>query len=118
MTEITLIEIKEKDCASFDIEIKGHSEAERNDRDNDLCCCGCSVLGCTLLANIISKFEKCALDTEEKNGYIKIKLKIKESVLIESAEILIDYFFYGFELIEKNYPENVKIEKQIKIKKF
>lgn len=115
MTEINFIKEVEKKETSYLIELKGHSDAERNTMENDLCCCACSVLACTLTANLIEKYKNA--DVEECSGYLKIELKLNEKKEIEEAETIINAFFYGFEMTEKKYPDNVKIDRKIKIKK-
>ena len=117
MTDIKLIETIGPNKTSFEIEIKGHSEAERNTKENDLCCCAVSVLGCTLLANIEKEYKEYKPEMIEKSGYIKIALSLENSEAVKQAETIINTIFYGFELIEKNYPKNIKLETKIKYEK-
>lgn len=104
MTTITYT--KNNDRISVDI--NGHAGFDKIGRD--IVCAAVSILSYTLRAaftrnssngNAENFFEKAG------NGSMQFEITVKKNHDIVFAEI--DSVFKGFELLEENYPENVKI---------
>lgn len=94
-----MIEVKQKSCG---ISVKGH--AHYAEPGKDIVCAGVSTLIQTMVASIL------AMTTDEiqydmQPGSVEIKYRN----LSEAAQLLVDSFFVGINLIANSYPENVRI---------
>lgn len=94
-----MIEVKQN---SDSISIKGH--AHYAEPGKDIVCAGVSTLAQTMVASIL------AMTTDEiqydmQPGSVEIKYRN----LSEAAQLLVDSFFVGVNLIANVYPENVRI---------
>ena len=94
-----MIEIK-RDCCS--ISIKGH--AHYAEPGKDIVCAAVSTLAQNMVASILG------LTTDEitydmQPGSVEIKYRN----LSEAAQLLVDSFFVGINLIANSYPENVRL---------
>ena len=84
------------------ITIKGH--AHFAPRGQDIVCAAVS----TLAQNLIASIETL---TEDRIEYVvqSGKVDIKHGNLSEAAQLLVDSFFVGCELVANSYPDNVKL---------
>lgn len=94
-----MIEVKHN---SDSISIKGH--AHYAEPGKDIVCAGVSTLAQNLVASILG------LTTDEIQYDMQSgSIEIKYGNLSEAAQLLVDSFFVGINLIANNYPENVRI---------
>ena len=84
------------------ITIKGH--AGYAPQGQDIVCAAVSTLAQTLIASIEALTED-AIQYDIQSGWIDIK----HGKLSANAQVLIDSFFVGVEMIADNYPQNVTL---------
>lgn len=97
---MTEVHINDKTKGRFSVEVRGHS-------GNSLVCCAVSMLVqvafCTF-ENIYGQRVK----TEITDGFCKLEFD-GNGADVRAAEVLIEVIWTGFLMLEKKYPENVKI---------
>lgn len=94
------------------ITIKGHAEAKRVN-DSDLVCSSISILSTTLVQCLLDATDKGYIEKYDYNtndGDVSIKFSIVREGLTMINAILYT-IFTGFELLQNQYPDNVKIIK-------
>lgn len=89
---------------SDSITISGH--AHYAPHGQDIVCAAVSTLAQNLIASI-------GVLTEDRIEYVvqSGKIDIKHGDLSEAAQLLVDSFFVGCELVANSYPANVKLTK-------
>lgn len=89
------------------ISIRGH--ANYAERGKDIVCAGISVL----VQNLIQSIEELTADKIQYSmqpGTVDIKFRH----LSEQAQLLVNAFFVGVEMIASEYPDNVKSDQALK----
>lgn len=86
------------------ISLKGH--ANYAERGKDIVCAGIS----TLVQSLIQSIEELTTDTIQYS-MSPGTVDIKHGNLSEQAQLLMDSFFVGVNLIADEYPENVRVTK-------
>lgn len=86
------------------ISIRGH--ANYAERGKDIVCAGIS----TLVQSLIQSIEELTTDTIQYSMQPGT-VDIKHGNLSEQAQLLMDSFFVGVNLIADEYPENVRVTK-------
>ena len=94
-----MIEITPKENG---LSIKGH--ANYAEPGKDIVCAGVSTLAQTLVASIL-EMTTDEIQYDMQPGSVEIKYRN----LSEAAQLLVDSFFVGINLIANSYPENVRI---------
>lgn len=84
------------------LSIKGH--AHYAEPGKDIVCAGVSTLAQTLVASILGMTTD-EIQYDMQPGSVEIKYRN----LSEAAQLLVDSFFVGINLIANAYPENVRI---------
>lgn len=108
MTEIKIDKFKR----GYDISIKGHAGAVRNEQDNDLVCCAISTLVCAA-CNMIElltesgKAQESIAIAEPGMSRLYIKAMPQETRYIQGV---MDTFIIGLEGIREVYPEYINIK--------
>ena len=96
-----MIEVKQN---SGSISVRGH--AHYAEPGNDIVCAAVSTLAQNLVASIIGLTED-EIQYDLRHGAAEIKY----GNLSEDAQLLVDSFFVGVELIAGAYPNNVRVSK-------
>ena len=94
-----MIEVKQN---SGSITVKGHAHYAAP--GNDIVCAAVSMLAQNLVASILGLTED-KIQYDMQPGTVEIKY----GNLSEAAQLLVDSFFVGIELIAGAYPEYVRI---------
>lgn len=102
MTEV----IYEKDCFNTELTLFGHCNAGRIN-GMDLCCCGVSMLVFTMLESL-KALKLHSFRHSYGGGWCHVKFANKGRDY-KKAGCIIDTIMNGFGLLQKKYPENVKI---------
>ena len=90
----------------YDGGINIHGHAHYAEPGKDIVCAGISAL----VQNLIQSIEELTTD-EIKYDMSSGKVDIYFRNLSEHAQLLVDSFFVGVQLIANNYPTNVKVTK-------
>lgn len=95
----------------FRASICGHANFNHN--GPDIVCSACSILAYTLVESLLAieeggGFHALSSDMDEKAGSYYVELTARQRILRE-VEIIFETISIGFALLEKNFPENVKI---------
>ena len=102
MTEV----IYEQDCTCTELTLFGHCNAGRIN-GMDLCCCSVSMLVFTMLESLKS-LKLQGFRHSYGGGWCHVKFANKGRDY-KKAECIIGTIMNGFGLLQKKYPENVKI---------
>lgn len=96
-----MIEVRRR---SDGITVSGHARFAPHGQD--IVCAAVS----TLAQNLIASVEAL---TEDEIEYVvqSGKIDIKHGDLSEAAQLLVDSFFVGCQLVANSYPDNVKVTK-------
>lgn len=87
------------------INIEGHAGYAPHGKD--IVCAAVSAL-CQTLIQSIDDLTEDSLEYSMQSGMVEIKHKI----LSEKAQLLIESFFVGIEMIADNYPEHVQLSRR------
>lgn len=106
MTDISI----ERDSERCIVEARGHAGADRNENGHDLVCASISML-CTTFAQAIIESQ-----ADDDTDISSLRLEpgdvcIDFEIIRNSKRInaFIDMLEYGFELLENQYPQNVRV---------
>lgn len=91
-----------------DIIIRGHAGFAESGKD--IVCAAVSMLVQNLVYSL-SKLTTAEFDTSYSKGYTAICF-LRD--LPKDAQLLVDSFFCGIDLLAANYPDNVKIDRAFK----
>ena len=102
MTEV----IYEQNCSDTELTVFGHCNAGRIN-GMDLCCCGVSMLVFTMLESL-KVLKLHGFRHSYGGGWCHVKFESKGRDY-KKAKCIIATIMNGFGLLQKKYPENVKI---------
>lgn len=93
--------------------ISGHAGAKR-ENGHDLCCAAESALAYTLI-EAVKKYCPKTCFVYIKEGYVYISFKVT-GLRSLCALVALNTVVNGFKMLSKNYPHNVKVQKEKEVK--
>lgn len=103
-----MIEAKiERSGGVYTLTVKGHANAERNEKDHDLVCCAVSILAQTLGVSCVEVQEARTMMHQEKGDY-----EVRVFNGDECRDEILPRFVMaadGLMLIEEQYPDNIRL---------
>lgn len=100
----------QQDCTRFRIDITGH--AEYNPGGPDIVCASTSTLAYTLLQCLIAEQDAGNMSVFKyrvDKGDVHIKFTPRKETA-EYMEVIVAVIVSGFAMLQKKYPEHVKVE--------